>query len=200
MCHSPDSYAWNIEAGRNSWCTNAWTLLCRVSNIFIFHHILLYLMLIVAVYTLKGACFSQALVSRSEHKATGVLSSTVLLPMFFNSSSGVNVAKLIHKMHIGIFFLGKQHVCSYFSLHTYYNTKGLHYLLSGVLLALLQLHEYTHTCAHLLHFTCSYLGNHCESDQCVYDISDSELALELNLEVLILTSGTPVFYWKLMSV
>lgn len=62
------------------------------------------------------------------------------------------------------------------------------------LLASLQFHEYAHTCAHLLHFRCSYLGNHCELDQCVYDISDSELALELNLEVLTLTSGTPVFY------
>lgn len=123
MCHSPDSHARNIEADRNSWCTNSWTLLCHVSNVFIFHHILLYLMFIVAVYTLKGACFSQALVSKSEHKATGVSSSTVLLPIFFGSSSGVNVAKLIHKMHIGIFFLGKRHVCSYFSLHTYYSTK-----------------------------------------------------------------------------
>lgn len=97
-------------------------------------------------------------------------------------------------MHISVFFIGRQHVCSYFSLHTYHSTKCLHCLLSNVLLASLQLHEYAHTCAPLLHFQCSCLGNLCDLDQCVYDISDSELALELNLEVLTLTSGTTVFY------
>lgn len=67
-------------------------------------------------------------------------------------------------------------------------------LLLVVLLPSLQLHKYAHTCAHLLHFKCSYLGNHCESDQCVYDMSDSELALDLNLIVLTLSSVTPIFY------
>ena len=126
--------------------------------------------------------------------------STILLPLFFNSSSGVNVAKLVHRVLIGTIFIGKQHVCSYFSLHTYHSTKWLHCLLPDVLLPSLQLHEYAHTCAHLPHFKSSFLGNHCESDQCVYDISDSELALELNLELLTLTSVTPLFYWELLSV
>jgi hypothetical protein len=62
-------------------------------------------------------------------------------------------------MHFGIIFIGKQHVCSYFSLHTYYSTKWLHCLLPDVLLPSLQLHECAHTCAHLLHFQCSYVGN-----------------------------------------
>jgi hypothetical protein len=48
---------------------------------------------------------------------------TTTAAISFNSSSGVNVAKLVHKMHIGVFFVGKQHVCSYFSLHTYHSTK-----------------------------------------------------------------------------
>jgi hypothetical protein len=63
------------------------------------------------------------MVNVSEHMEVGDLSLTILLPLFFNSSSGVNVAKLVHKMHFGIIFIGKQHVCSYFSLHTYYSTK-----------------------------------------------------------------------------
>jgi hypothetical protein len=77
----------------------------------------------VAVYTLKGSRFSQTLVNISEHTEVGDSSLTILLPLFFNSSSGVNVAKLVHKMHFGIIFTGKQHVCSYFSLHTYHSTK-----------------------------------------------------------------------------
>ena len=76
----------------------------------------------VAVYTLKGARFSQTLVNISAHTEVGDLSSTVLLPIFFNSSSGVNVAKLVHKMHFGIIFIGKQYVCSYFSLQTSHST------------------------------------------------------------------------------
>jgi hypothetical protein len=154
----------------------------------------------VAVYSLKGPRFSQTLVNISAHTEIGNSSSIILLPLFFNSSSGVNIAKLIHKMHFGIIFTWKQHLCSYFSLHTYRSTKWLHCLPPDVLLPLLQLCEYADTCAHLLHLKYSYLGNHCESDQCVYEISDSELALELNLEVLTLTSVTPVFYWELLSV
>ena len=45
-------------------------------------------------------------------------------------------------------------------------------------------------CTHLLHFNCSKLSNHHKLDPCVrieYDISDSELALELSPEVLSLT-------------
>jgi len=40
-------------------------------------------------------------------------------------------------------------------------------------------------CVHPLHFSCSKLSNRCKSDPCVriqYDISDSELALELTLK------------------
>ena len=186
--------------GRNSWCSSAWTFLCHVSNVFIFLHIFLYWMFSVAIYTLKGACFSQTLVNINALTEVGDSSSTILLPLFFNSSSGVNVAKLVHKMHFGIIFIGKQHVCIYFSLHTYHSTKWLHSLLPDILLPSVQVHENAPPCAHLLHFKCSYLGNHRESDQCLYDISDSELALELNLEVLTLTSVTPVFYWELLSV
>jgi hypothetical protein len=59
---------------------------------------------------------------------------------------------------------------------------------------MIALHECAHTCAPLLHFKLCFLGNLCELDQCIYDISDSELALELKLEVLTLTFGTTVFY------
>jgi hypothetical protein len=42
--------------------------------------------------------------------------------ILLNSSSGVTVAKPIHKMRIGVFFLGKRNVYSYLSLHTYRST------------------------------------------------------------------------------
>jgi len=74
----------------------------------------------VAVYTLTGARFSQTLVNISAGAEVGDLSATVLLLLFFNRSSGVNVAKLVHKMHFGIIFIGKRQVCSYFSLPTYH--------------------------------------------------------------------------------
>jgi hypothetical protein len=152
-----------------------------------------------AVYTLKGARFSQTLVNISAHTEVGDSSSTILLPLFFNSSSGVNVAKLVHKMNFGIIFIGKQYVCIYFSLHTYHSTKWLHCLLPDVLLPSVQVHEYAPTCAHLLHFKCSFLGNHCESDQCLYDIW-LRISSGIKSWSIDLTSVTPIFYWELLSV
>jgi hypothetical protein len=124
------STLWCTERwGRNSWCSSAWTFLCHVSNVFIFLHIFLYLMFSVAVYTVKGARFSQTLVNRSAQVDVSDLSLTVLLPLFFNSSSGVNVTKLVHKMHFGIILIGKQRGCSYFSLITAQNNCIVCYLM-----------------------------------------------------------------------
>jgi hypothetical protein len=44
---------------------------------------------------------------------------------------------------------------------------------------------------YLLYFKNSQLLNRCELDPCVYDVFDSEAALELNPEVVMLTAGTP---------
>jgi len=44
---------------------------------------------------------------------------------------------------------------------------------------------------YLPYFKNSFLVNRCELDPCVYDVFDSELVLELNYEVVILTPGTP---------
>ena len=55
---------------------------------------------------------------------------------YFDSSSGVTIAKPVHKMHIGVFFTGKCHVYSFCSLHGYHSTKWLLSLLSEALLAL----------------------------------------------------------------
>jgi len=51
---SPDSDAWNTEAGRNFSCTNAWTSLYHVNDVFIFLHISLYLTFSTAVYICRG--------------------------------------------------------------------------------------------------------------------------------------------------
>jgi len=40
----------------------------------------------------------------------------------------------------------------------------------------------------------SFLLNCCKLDPCVYDIFDSESALELNSEIVTLTPGTPCIY------
>jgi hypothetical protein len=48
---SPDSHAWNTEAGRNSSCTSAWTPLYHVNNMFIILHTSLYLTFSMAIYT-----------------------------------------------------------------------------------------------------------------------------------------------------
>ena len=48
---SPDSYAWNMEAGRDSSCTSAWTSLYHVNNVFIILHTSLYLTFSMAIYT-----------------------------------------------------------------------------------------------------------------------------------------------------
>jgi hypothetical protein len=46
---------------------------------------------------------------------------------------------------------------------------------------------------YLLYFKNSELLNCSELDPCVYDVFDSESALELNSEVVTLTPGTPVY-------
>jgi hypothetical protein len=46
---------------------------------------------------------------------------------------------------------------------------------------------------YLLYFKNSYLLHHYKLDPCVYEVFDSESALELNLEVVTLTPGTPVY-------
>jgi hypothetical protein len=46
--------------------------------------------------------------------------SRISSPIFFNSSSGVTVAKPIFKMHIGVSFTSKRHVYGYLSLRTYH--------------------------------------------------------------------------------
>jgi hypothetical protein len=43
---------------------------------------------------------------------------------------------------------------------------------------------------YLLYFKTSYLLNRCKLDPCVYDVFDSESALELNPEVVTLTPGS----------
>jgi hypothetical protein len=47
---------------------------------------------------------------------------------------------------------------------------------------------------HLLYFKNSELSNPCQLNPCVYEVFDSESALELNPEVVILTPGTPYIH------
>ena len=54
------------------------------------------------------------------------------------------LANPAHKMHISVFFVGKWHVFSFCSLHSYHSTKWLLSLLSETLLALQ--HEYAPLC------------------------------------------------------
>lgn len=53
------------------------------------------------------AYFLQMLVNMTKHTSVWNLSSWKLLPIFLNGSSGVVIAKAIHKMHICVFFTGK---------------------------------------------------------------------------------------------
>jgi hypothetical protein len=121
--HSSDCHACNIEVGRNSLCTSAWTSLYHVNNFLICLYVLLYLTFSTAVYTLNGTIFSHILVNTSEHMSVRNSMSRILLPIFFNSSSVFTIAKLIYKVHIGIFFTGECYVSSYFSLHIYHSMK-----------------------------------------------------------------------------
>jgi hypothetical protein len=96
-----------MEADRNS-CTSAWTSLYHVNNVVIILYISLYLAFSMAIYTWKGTFFSQMLMYTSEH--TSVCQGFVvedIVAIFFDSSSGVTVAKPVHEMHIGILFVGK---------------------------------------------------------------------------------------------
>src|SRR5215475_12317269 len=60
---SPDTHAWNTEAGRNSSCTSAWTSL--------------YLTFSMAIYTWKGTFFSQMLMYTSERTSVRDSSSRI---------------------------------------------------------------------------------------------------------------------------
>ena len=71
-----------------------------------------------AVYTQKGQLFSTGI---DEHMSVGVLSSRISLPEFFNTISGIAIAKPIYREPIGILFMHKKHVYSYFSSYTYHN-------------------------------------------------------------------------------
>jgi hypothetical protein len=72
---------------------------------------------------------------RCWNTSVGDLSSRISWPIFFDSSSGVTIATPVHKIHIGVFFIGKWHVYSYCSLNSYHSTKWLLSLLSEALLA-----------------------------------------------------------------
>jgi len=52
-----------------------------------------------AVYTRKGQLFSTGI---DEHMLVGVLSSRISLPVFFNTISGIAIAKPIYRESIGI--------------------------------------------------------------------------------------------------
>jgi hypothetical protein len=75
------------------------------------------------VYTWKGTFFLQMLVNTSEHMSVEDLLSRISQPIFFDSSSGVTIAKPVHKMHNSVFFLGKWHVYNYCSVHSYHSMK-----------------------------------------------------------------------------
>src|SRR5215469_262091 len=74
---SPDSHARDTEAGRNSSCTSAWTLLYHINNVFLILHISLYLTFSMAIYTWKGTFFSQMLMYTSEHTSVRDSSSRI---------------------------------------------------------------------------------------------------------------------------
>ena len=84
----------------------------------------------------------------SEHTSIWDSSSITCLPIFFSSSSGVIVLNPVHKMNIGLFFIGKRHVGNEFSLLTYHSTRWLLCWLSDALLAIY--HVSTPTPAHTL--------------------------------------------------
>jgi hypothetical protein len=56
--------------------------------------------------------------SWTQHMSIRDLLSRILLPVFFHSKSGITIAKPIHRMHIGVFFLGKA-ACSQLLLTVY---------------------------------------------------------------------------------
>jgi hypothetical protein len=74
-----------------------------------------------AVCTQKAAIFAQALVSTCKHTSVGDPSSKISLPIFFKRVSGVVVAKPLHKMHIGVPFVGKRHVLYVVISHCTFN-------------------------------------------------------------------------------
>ena len=110
----------------------------------------------------------------SEHTSFWDLSSKILLPVFFNNSSNVTVAKPIHTAHQCILYTKTEflQLCL-----TYCKTSWLHCVPSHVLLTLLWLCEYMHTCAHPIQLNCCWISNDYKLDPCVYEISDLRATL-----------------------
>ena len=83
-------------------------------------------------------------IGKSAFAASARRSGRIPLPVIFNCSSGITLAKHLHKTHIGDFFMLKQHVHCYFSMHTCHWTIWLHCMLSHRLTALSWSHEDMH--------------------------------------------------------
>jgi len=84
---------------------------CSVSDFFLPFHVLLYMTIIMALYTERRDLHLLVLVNVSEHVPFCDLSSKILLPVFFSNSNDVTVAKRVHTLHISVFFIQKLNFC-----------------------------------------------------------------------------------------
>ena len=181
MKYSLDCHAQNTEADENSLCPSAWTLLCFTMSIMYFSSSTFH-------YTLHSALrFALGKEPFSRRcwwtLATKDLSSTIFLLVFVNSSSGVTIAKPVHKMCITVILHGKL-ACSqllltvHFSRHccvcylTYYWRNGYMSILACI----------PNTSATTKPITIVNWIHVC-------NISNSELHLELDCAVLTLSPG-----------
>jgi len=177
---SPDPRAEHWDGRRVFVYTSAYTFDSRG---FLFLHILLCLTFSMIVLHQQRNPFLAG-IKEHEWKNTSVGDSSFWMSLpIGNCSSGVTVAKPIHKMCIVIIFMVKRHVCSYFLLHTYSRTNLLVCLLSHVLLAMFVI---TWIWTRLSAFPITHLYSLSKP----YDRSDSEIPLELEPTLLTLCSGT----------
>jgi len=89
--------------------------LCPVRNIcLLFHHISLQCLFSTKVYSLRGSFSRRCWLTLMNTRRSSTRRRGYRCPLFFNSSSGLTVAKPAHKMHIGVFFIVKRHVIQLF--------------------------------------------------------------------------------------
>jgi hypothetical protein len=156
-------------------------LRCSVSIMFcVFLHTLLYLRFITAVYAQKEALSSHGLVNTSEPMSIRDSTSKVSSPIFFKRVSGVVVAKPVHKMHIGLLFVGKRHVCSLTAQLTRARTDcAVCYL---TYCRRCYSYKSTPTPGHISQVSTAAHSANAAIRNHVYDISGSEVPLELDLQ------------------
>lgn len=88
-----------------------------------------------AIYSRKNPLFLQVLLNKSAITSIGYLSLRIIV-VDIQQKEWRHRCETLCQMRVGIIYMWKQHVYSWFSLYTYYRTHWLHFMLPYVLLDL----------------------------------------------------------------